>query len=122
MRYLVDSNIIIYHLNDEEIATKFIFENFENIAISQINYIEVLSYPFDEESEVLVKELLESFEIIDIDSHISKQAIKNRKVAKIKIADNIIASTAIIYNLVLVTRNIKDFKNLNLNLFNPFEV
>ena len=121
MKYLVDSNIIIYHLNSEDIATKFLFENFEDIAISQINYIEILSYPFDKESEVLVKELLESFTIIDIDSQISKQAIKNRKVTKIKIADNIIASTALTYGLILVTRNVKDFKNLNLTILNPFE-
>jgi len=121
MKYLVDSNIIIYHLNSEDIATKFLFENFEDIAISQINYIEILSYPFDKESEILVKELLESFTIIDIDSHISKQAIKNRKVTKIKIADNIIASTALTYGLILVTRNVKDFKNLNLTILNPFE-
>jgi len=121
MKYLVDSNIIIYHLNSEDIATKFLFENFEDIAISQINYIEILSYPFDKESEILVKELLESFTIIDIDSQISKQAIKNRKVTKIKIADNIIASTALTYGLILVTRNVKDFKNLNLTILNPFE-
>ena len=122
MKYLVDSNILIYHLNGEKIATKFLMENFEKIAISQINYIEVLSFPFEKESERLVRELLESFEIIDIDMSISKQAIKNRKIYKIKLADNIIASTAMLYNLTLVTRNIKDFKNLNINLLNPFEI
>jgi len=122
MKYLVDSNILIYHLNGEEIATNFLIENFENIAISQINYIEVLSFPFENDSELLVRELLESFEVIDIDINISKQAIKNRKLFKIKLADNIIASTAMLYNLILVTRNIKDFKNLNISLLNPFDI
>lgn len=40
---------------------------------------------------------------------------------KIKVADNIIASTAIVHNLILVTRNVKDFKVLDIEVFNPFD-
>jgi predicted nucleic acid-binding protein len=46
MKYLVDSNIIIYHLNGEKIATKFLKNFKEEIAISQITYVEVLSFKF----------------------------------------------------------------------------
>jgi len=34
MKYLLDSNIIIYHLNGEKIATDFIENNIESCAIS----------------------------------------------------------------------------------------
>jgi hypothetical protein len=37
--------------------------------------------------------------------------------------DTIIAATAILYDLELVSRNTKDFKNIKgLSLINPFEV
>ena len=121
MRYLVDSNIIIYHLNNEPIATKFLSQNYRDIAISQITYVEVLSFPFTKEQEEDVKRLLSKFTIIDVTQSISNQAIENRKIKKIKLPDNLIASTAMVNNLILVTRNIKDFKNLEVEVFNPFE-
>ena len=120
MMYLVDSNIIIYHLNQDPIATTFLSENYEKIAISQITFVEVLSFSFSEESERDVRELLSTFDIVDVTQAVSNQAIKNRKLKKIKIPDNIIASTAMVNNLVLVTRNVKDFKMLEVEVFNPF--
>jgi predicted nucleic acid-binding protein len=35
--------------------------------------------------------------------------------------DMMIAATAIIYDMTMVTRKIKDFTNLGVPLFNPFE-
>ena len=121
MRYLVDSNVIIYHLNSEAIATKFLSQNYQDIAISQITYVEVLSFPFTQEEEKDVKTLLSGFTIIDITQSISNQAIENRKVKKIKLPDNLIASTAMVNGLILVTRNIKDFKALDIKVLNIFE-
>jgi hypothetical protein len=46
MKYLLDSNIIIYHLNGEELATKFLETNKDRCAISRISYIEILSFDF----------------------------------------------------------------------------
>jgi predicted nucleic acid-binding protein len=121
MKYLVDSNIIIYHLNGEQIATSFLKKYKDEIAISQITYVEVLSFNFTKEQENIVKELLEQFTILDIDSKVSKVAIKNRKTKKIKLPDNLIASTAMVYNLTLVTRNTKDFKSLSIDVVNLFD-
>jgi len=120
MKYLVDSNIIIYHLNQEAIATSFLSENYKEIAISQITFIEVLSFDFTQEVEKDVKALLSTFKIFDVTSDVSNQAIKNRKLKKIKIPDNIIASTAMVNDLILVTRNVKDFRVLDVRVFNPF--
>ena len=121
MSYLVDSNIIIYHLNDEPIATNFLSSNYKNIAISQITYVEVLSFPFTKEQEEDVKILLSQFTILDITQTISNQAIENRKIKKVKLPDNLIASTAMVNNLTLVSRNTKDFNKLNVKVLNPFE-
>ncbi len=39
MKFIVDSNIIIYHLNQNSIATDFLRANYKQIAISQIKVI-----------------------------------------------------------------------------------
>ena len=120
-RYLIDSNIIIYHLNQDDIASNFLLQNFQDSAISRVTFIEVLSFIFTPEVQKTIIEYLERFEIIDTDKSISIQAIENRKIKKIKLPDNIIVSTAQVYNLTLVTRNAKGFKAFGVDILNPFE-
>ncbi len=120
IRYLVDSNIIIYHLNGELIATGFLQKNISVCAISQLTFLEILSFEFSKKEERKVIKLLEQFTILDTSKDVSLQAIKNRKDKKIKLADNIIASTAQTNNLTLVTRNTKDFNNIDIKILNPF--
>lgn len=120
-KYLVDSNIIIYHLNGEKIASDFLQSHYLEICLSRLTFIEVLSFDFSEEERLKVIELLKTFAIIDTSDAIALQATANRKSKKIKLADNIIASTAQVYQLLLVTRNTKDFNNINVALLNPFE-
>jgi predicted nucleic acid-binding protein len=120
--YLLDSNIIVYHLNNDDVVKDFLFENINYCSISVITYIEVLSFHFQSiEHENLAKDLLNSFNIIYLDKNIASQSIENRKIKRIKIPDNIIASTAQVNNLILVTRNEKDFKSLNVSVLNPFD-
>ncbi|MDD4855872.1 MAG: hypothetical protein PHU41_08540, partial [Sulfuricurvum sp.] len=66
MKYLVDSNIIIYHLNGNKIATTFLKNNHTMCAISQITFIEVLSFEFTNNEFISTKELLDSFLLIDV--------------------------------------------------------
>jgi len=96
-------------------------QNKEDSAISLITYIEVLSFDFSKKDEQNIKELLESFKILEIDKKISIAAIHNRKSRRIKIPDNIIASSAQTNNLILVTRNIKDFDAIDVEILNPFD-
>ncbi len=119
-QYLIDSNIIIYHLNGEEIATKFLRENILNCFISRITFIEVLSFNFSINEKNNVLKLLNTFTIIDTNEDISLQCLKNREIKKIKLPDNLIASTTQINNLILVTRNIKDFEDLEIKVLNIF--
>ena len=121
-KYLVDSNIIIYHLNGDDIATNFLITNKQYSAISIITYIEVLSFDFEsEEARARVRAFLDQFRIIDADKGVAVQALDNRMTKKIKLPDNIIASTAQMLGLILVTRNIKDFTSLVIEVLNPFE-
>ena len=44
IKYLIDPNIIIYYLNNDEIATNFLVKSFEKCGIFLITYIMVLSF------------------------------------------------------------------------------
>ncbi len=120
-KYLIDSNIIIYHLNGEEIATNFLKRNLFCSSISRLTFIEVLSFDFSEDEKNNVVALLNKFQILDTNETIAQNALSNRKIKKIKLADNIIASTAQNNNLILVTRNTKDFTNLELDTLDIFQ-
>lgn len=119
-KYLIDSNIIIYHLNGEKMAMDFLENYFEESCISRLTVLEVLSFDFSDEDKKYVLKMLNSFEIIDTNEKIILQSLKNREYKKIKLVDNIIASTAQINNLILVTRNEKDFKNIKIDILNIF--
>ena len=119
-KYLIDSNIIIYHLNGEKMAMDFLENYFEESCISRLTFLEVLSFDFSNEDKKYVLKMLNSFEIIDTNEKIILQSLKNREYKKIKLVDNIIASTAQINNLILVTRNEKDFKNIKIDVLNIF--
>jgi predicted nucleic acid-binding protein len=56
MKYLVDSNILIYHLNGDNIATNFIIQNLFQSAISRITFIEVMSFDYSEDEEKDISE------------------------------------------------------------------
>lgn len=121
MEYLLDSNIIIYHLNNDKKSTKFINDNFHKSSISVITYYEVLAYGYSPDDRLEVEKFLEIFRIIDIDIRIIRKALQNLQRKKIKIADNLISATAQINDLILVTRNIPDYKGIDVNLLNIFK-
>ena len=117
---LLDSNTIIY-LSKREIPLSFL-DQFDEHYISVITYMEVLGYKFrDAEEEKFIRNILGVFRILYIDQKIADMTIEIRKEAHIKLPDAIIAATAKITNLNLVTRNIDDFGKIEIQITNPFE-
>ncbi|MBN2823909.1 MAG: type II toxin-antitoxin system VapC family toxin [Campylobacterales bacterium] len=110
IKYLIDSNIIIYYLNGNQTVYEFIHQYKEFSALSIITYYEVLNYDFSQDEEQIVKEFLESFKTINLSQNMISKALENRKIKKIKMADNFILSAAQLLNLKLITHNIKDFQ------------
>ena len=121
MKYLLDSNIIIYYLNGEKGIYDFIEKHKAISAISLITYYEVLNYNFSKEEEKLVKDFLDEFKVLSVSKNIINKALENRKIKKIKMADNFILATAQTFGLDIVTRNIKDFSSFTDRLLNPFD-
>ncbi len=81
----------------------------------------MLSFDFNEDELFVVEELLDYFEVFDTNKAIAVQCLKNRKIKKIKIPDNFIASTAQVNDLVLVAGNTDDFKKLEIKVLNIFD-
>ncbi len=120
-KYLVDTNIIIYYLNGEATAIDWLQSYQEKLSISVITKIEVLSYPFQKDEELLIQQFLNQFELIHLSDEIIDATIKLRRQRKIKTPDAIIAATALISKLCVCTRNIRDFKIIEVDYINPFE-
>jgi len=117
---ILDSNILIY-LSKNELPLAFL-DQFDALFISVISYMEVLGYAFrNSEEENFVKEIIDLFDVRFINQEIAEIVIKYRKRYRIKLPDAIIAATAEADGSCLVTRNIDDFKNIDIRMLNPFD-
>ncbi|MBI5914146.1 MAG: type II toxin-antitoxin system VapC family toxin [Bacteroidetes bacterium] len=128
MRYILDTNTLIYFMDGTLTPKGFEFvlnalEN-EECALSVISKIEVLGFPFpDVSQEQKAGKFVHSLPIFQLTEDVVEKSIEIRKARKTKIADAIIAATAILKSMTLISRNEKDFKNLpGLNFINPFEL
>ena len=68
-------------------------------------------------------EMLPAFEnrVLIVDSHVALLAAEYHIPNKMDLNDAYIAATAKVNHLTLVTRNVKDFTDCGIRLFNPFE-
>jgi len=66
MKYLLDTNMLIYYLNGDEKAIEFVDKNLKKSAISSITYLEILVFSYDEEEDKQVRDFLELFKIYDV--------------------------------------------------------
>ena len=117
--FLLDTNIIIYYFNgliaDDRIDT--ILKNSFNISI--ITKIEFLSWKklkSDIELEKKALNFISYANIYDLSDEIANEVIKIRQNYKVKTPDAIIGATALVYGLDIVTNNVSDFKNLDLEI------
>ena len=118
--YLIDTNIIIYYLEGEQAAISFLRTDRGKLAISSITWMETLSYPFTADEEQVVRTFLQEFRLIEISSPVMELSVEIRRKKKMKLPDTIIAASAVHHDLILVTRNIKDFKGTTVKTIDPF--
>ncbi|MCU0470674.1 MAG: type II toxin-antitoxin system VapC family toxin [Arcicella sp.] len=122
-RYLIDTNVIIdFSENRLPLNAKlFVAEAIDNEPnISIINKIELLGFSLIT-SEII--EFTDSATIINLTEDIANQTIALRKERKIKLPDAIIAATALINSLTLISRNTKDFEGIEgLEFINPYDL
>jgi hypothetical protein len=121
---LLDTNVLVYHVAGDLAATRFLDETIaqESFYLSILSMIEFLGWHGHTNDEfVKCKELIELATILPISKEVADKAIELRRAKRVKLVDAVIASTALMNNLSLVTTNIRDFKGIrDLQIIHPF--
>ncbi|WP_273445408.1 type II toxin-antitoxin system VapC family toxin [Neolewinella agarilytica] len=116
-QFLIDSNVIIEFLigNLPSQGVSWLIEKVNNQehCISPINQIEVLGYNGEPDEMQRAELFINGSKSIPIDSQVVANTILIKRKKKIKLPDAVIAATAITHGLTIVTRNEKDFKDID---------
>jgi predicted nucleic acid-binding protein len=117
---LLDSNIIIYSAQPEN---EFLRQLIAEIApaVSAVSYVEVLGYHRLSERDRKHFSTFAEARVLPLSQEVLDQAVRIRQARKIKLGDSLVAGTARLYDLTLVTRNVDDFIGVEgLKILNPF--
>ncbi len=119
---LLDSNIIIYAAQPEHTNLRRLIAEHAP-AVSAIGRVEVLGYhQLSNQDRQYFERFFQVARVFDISEAILDQAVTLRQQRRMTFGDAIIAGTALVHGLTLVTRNIKDFQWISgVALLNPFE-
>jgi predicted nucleic acid-binding protein len=122
-QYLIDTNVIIDYLGQKlpPAGMEFMDQIIDNVPnVSVISKIEVLGFNTADVHYQILFNFMNDATVLDLTGAVVDVCIELRKKYKTKLPDAIIASTSIVYDLVLITRNISDFKNIQgLKIINP---
>jgi toxin FitB len=118
---LLDSNILIYAANQRMPEIEAMVTSAEN-AVASVAQIEVYGFPgLKAEEKAALDVLFRRLTVHPLDTEVIERAITLRQQRKMRLADAIIAATALVHGLPLVTRNVGDFKHVaELKLVDPF--
>lgn len=122
--YLIDTNAVIDYLNNNlPPQANQLIDSFQPM-ISVISRLELLSWhgANDKQLEVL-EEFINSSIVFSLEETVILKTIEIRKTFRLKLPDAIIAATALVNELILLTRNTKDFKDISaIEIVNPHEI
>ncbi|MDB5018789.1 MAG: domain nuclease [Mucilaginibacter sp.] len=118
--FLIDSNIILYSYLSQYNYLKNIFLK-ESTFVSEITKVEVLGYhKLTKEEEAYLKDVFKIIPSIFPSQQVFDTAIDIRKTFNLKLGDSLIAATAIVHELTIYSRNLKDFEKIpQLKSINP---
>jgi len=125
-KYLIDTNVVIYYLGNNltPIGMNFMNNIIDLIPnISVITKIEVLGFQTTNKHYKTLTNFIDDANVLNLSNDVVKASIEIRKNHKTKLPDAIISATAIVYDLTLISRNIKDFNNIDgLKVIDPFSL
>ena len=128
IKHLWDTNIAIYYLQEQFPRGGEMFMNellkTEQPVISAITEIELLCWKTATEKDLeILYNFINDGIVIELEQAIKLKTAEIRKARHIKLPDAIIAATALIYDLILLSRNVADFKNIDgLKIINPWDL
>lgn len=115
--YTLDTNAVIYYLRGDSSVVQILEDIFIKdvpIYISALSEAELFGYPQIRADEtVRIDSLLKTLSTIPVDSRIARTAGFLRHTYGLKLADSVIAATALFTGTTLLTRNIRDFRRIS---------
>jgi toxin FitB len=119
---LVDSNIRIYAAQPAHAHLRQ-FIAVHAPVVSAVSYVEVLGYhQLDDEERQYLEAFFRLARVLPLSQAVLDQAVGLRQQRKMSLGDALVAGTAVVHKLTLVTRNVEDFQWIQgLSLLNPFD-
>ncbi len=121
MKAVFDTNILVDYLNGVP-AAKRELEQFEEVSISVVTWMEVLAGAEGNEEETITRSFLSRFKTQPIDVPLAERAVKIRRQHRMKLPDAIIWATARELGRILVTRNTRDFSEKEPGIRVPYKL
>jgi predicted nucleic acid-binding protein len=127
MNYLLDTNIIIYYLQQQfpQKAMEFVDTVLvmSKPCFSVITEIELLCWKTATQEDIqLIQNFIEDSIVIELKKSVKIKTVEIRKKQSLKLPDAIIAATALVEYLTLITHNVADFRKIaGLRLHNPWD-
>ena len=124
--YLINTNAIIDYLGRKLPSSGMnfmdgIIDSKPNVSI--ITKIEILSFNAPEEHYQVLINFINDANIIELTDATVDTCIGLRKNYRIRLPDAIIAATSLANDLILITRNISDFKKISgLDIIDPYHI
>lgn len=128
VKYLWDTNTVIYYLQGHFLHAAELFIDKLLVrsqpAVSVITEVELLCWKTANAKDLeVLHNFINDIQVFELEKPIKLQTAKIRRVYKIKLPDAIIAATALVYNLTLLTSNVADFKKItDLKIINPNDI
>lgn len=124
-RCLLDTNTVIYYTKNDlpQNAVEFLdIQISKGVLLSVIFEIELLGWQFPSvQTETIMQTFINDCMVAKLSRAIVLKTIEIRKLRKIKLPDAIIAATALVHDLTLISRNDGYFKKIaGLKYLNPF--
>lgn len=128
MTYLIDTNILVYYWMDTlppsalNFVQSVLASDFKVSLITQIEFLGFYIFKQDPAEGQRAHRFLAQAHVYSIESEIVDKTIDILQNYKIKLPDAVIAATALIYDLTLLTRDLRGFPSIvGLKYLNPFE-
>jgi len=118
-RFLLDTNIIIYYFNgiiDDDKIDSILKESFNISIITKIEFLSWQKLRTNKELNAQALAFISHANVYELTDEIADKVIDIRQQYRVKTPDAIIGATALIHGFDMVTNNVDDFKNLNLEI------
>jgi len=121
MKALFDTNILIDYINGEYKARDEI-GRYTHHLISTITWIEVMVGVREQQEEEKIRHFLNRFSLVALSNAIAEEAVRLRRLYRVRVPDAIIWASARNQECLLVTRNERDFPEDDVSIRFPYKL